>query len=393
MYRKTYACIDGKILEENTKEIIKKYNHYQYYFGVVKNNAYHHGIRVVQNLIKEGINYLAVSSLEEALEIRKYNVEIPILVLEPINLDYIDDAISKKITLTVDSLDYLKQLNKMELAYSLLIHLKIDSGMNRLGIKTRKELNDVMKWISKNDKLYLEGIYSHFATTGVHDIYYDKQLSTFKEITMDVDLTTIPIVHLDRSLTLVTHEKLDFVNGVRLGIVLFGFSGSRKKSTGIKNALREMKRNWYLKRHSVSKTILENDLNLRTAFSLYSEVISVRKVLKGEVVGYNATYKVKNSGYIATLPVGYADGVTKEFGCVVIHKKRFPIVADSMDMIMVLVDKSVKCKDKVEIFGDTISIREVTSKLGINAYHLFNQISNRVPRVHMESDEEFEVKY
>lgn len=393
MYRKTYARIDGGILENNVKEIIKKYDKYKYYIGVVKNNAYHHGIKVINNLIQGGVNYLAVSSLEEALSVRKYNSEIPVLVLEPIDLEFIDDAINGKVTLTVADLEYLKQLNQLEVSFEIPIHLKVDSGMNRLGLKSASEMNEAVKIIHKNNKLYLEGIYSHFATTGVLDYHYDKQLKTFKEIVADIDLKSIPIVHLDRSLTMVTHEKLNFVNGVRLGIVLYGFSGSRNIGKGLKNTLRNIKRNLYLKRHHVSKTISQNNLKLQTAFSLYSEVVSIRKVKRDECVGYNASYKVKNDAYIATLPIGYADGVTKEFGFVSIRGKKYPIVADSMDMTMVLVDETIKIKDKVEIFGDTISIRIVASRLGTNVYHLFNQISNRVPRVHIEDDDEMEIQY
>lgn len=393
MYRNTYARIDGKILEDNVKEIKNKYNGYEYYFGVVKNNAYGHGMKVVQDLIRGGINYLAVSSLEEALAARKFATKIPILVLEPIDLEFVDDAINNKITLTVESLDYLKNLNKIELPYELKIHLKLDTGMNRLGFKIRKEVKDAVRIISKNDQLFLEGIYTHFATTGVQDFYYDRQVSKFLELTGDIDLTTIPIVHLDRSLTLVTHEKLDFANGVRLGIAMFGFSGSRKAGTGFKACLRNIKRNLYLRKHHISKTILENDLDLKPAFSLYSNVFAIRKVIKGEVVGYNASYQVKDDGFIATIPIGYADGVSKEFGFVAIRGKKYPIVADAMDMIMVLVDKSVKIKDKVEIFGDTISIEEAKTKLSLNAQHLFNQITTRVPRVHIYENDEIEIKY
>ena len=393
MYRKTYAKIDGDILENNAKEIIKKYNGFTYYFGVVKNNAYHHGIKVVNNLIKGGINYLAVSSLEEAEDIRKYNTEIPILILEPIGLEFIDDAIMSKVTLTIESLEYLKNLNKIELAYPINIHLKIDSGMNRLGIKTKKEANEAIKIIEKNEKLILEGIYSHFATAGTSDYHYDAQLKKFLEITSDIQLKEIPIVHLDRSLTLVTHKKLEFVNGVRLGIVLYGLNGSRKEQRGLKAKVRKLKRTLYLKKHHVSKTTLENDLQVKTAFRLYSEVIAIRKIEKGEFVGYNASYKAKEEDFIATIPIGYADGVTKKFGFVSIRKKRYKIIADSMDMIMVLVDKNVKIKDKVEIFGDTISIKEVTNNLHTNAYHLFNGISYRVPRVHKEENDEIEIKY
>lgn len=393
MYRKTYAKIDGKLLESNAKEIISKYKGYEYYIGVVKNNAYGHGMKVVQNLIKGGINYLAVSSLEEALQVRKFALDTPILVLEPVDLDFVDDAISNKITLIVDSLDYLKNLHKIDLPYELKIHLKLDTGMNRLGIKSEKEVKEAIKIISKNDKLFLEGIYAHFATTGVQDVYYDRQLENFKNMTKDIDLSSIPIVHLDRSLTLVTHEKIPFATGVRLGISLFGFSGSRKVGTGVKAKLREAKRRLFLKKYHVSETILENDLNLKTAFSLYSMVMSIRKVEKGEIVGYNASFKMKETGFIATIPIGYADGVTKEFGFVAIRKKKYPIVADAMDMLMVLVDENVKLKDKVEIFGDTISINEAKGKLNTNAQHLFTRITTRVPRVHVEGKEEIEVKY
>lgn len=393
MYRKTYAKIDGNILEENVKEIKKKYNEYEYYFGVVKNNAYGHGMKVVQNLIRAGINYLAVSSLEEALMARKYTNDTPILVLEPIPLDFVDDAINSKITLTIESVDYLKNLNKMDLPYELKVHLKLDTGMNRLGIKTSKEVKEAVKIISKNDKLFLEGIYTHFATTGVNDFYYDRQVEKFLHLTSEIDLASIPIVHLDRSLTFVTHEKLVFANGVRLGIAMFGFSGSRTKGTGFKAKLRSIKRNIYLKKYHISKTILENDLNLATAFSLYSSVMSLRKVQKGEVVGYNASYQVKEDSFIATIPIGYADGVSKEFGFVSIRNKKYPIVADAMDMIMVLVDESVKIKDKVEIFGDTITIHEVKGRLNTNAQHLFSGITTRVPRVHVDGKDEVEIKY
>lgn len=393
MYRKTYVEINEDILEKNTNEIISKYNEYKYYFGVVKNNAYHHGIKVVNSLIRGGVNYLAVSSLEEAIDIRKYNTEIPVLVLEPIDLDFIDDVINNKVTLTVDSLEYLKLLDKLNIPYKLNIHLKIDSGMNRLGFKKRKDINEAVNIIRENKKLYLEGIYSHFATSGIQDIHYDKQVEKFLSLTKDIDLNEIPVVHMDRSLTFVTHEKLKFVNGVRLGIVLFGFSGSRKVGNGIRVKIRNLKRNMYVKRYHISEAVLENDLKLNTAFKLYSMVMSIRKVEKGEYVGYNASYKAKEDGFVATIPIGYADGVTKEFGYVAINKKRYPIISDSMDMIMVLVDKSIKYKDKVEIFGDNISVRETSNRLGVNAYHLFNQISNRVVRIHKTHEEEIEIKY
>lgn len=393
MYRKTYAKIDGKIIEENVKKMKNKYNQYEYYFGVVKNNAYGHGMKVVQNLIKAGINYLVVSSLEEALIARKYTIDTPILVLEPISLDFIDDALNNKITLTVESLDYLKSLHKLDLPYELKIHLKLDIGTNCLGIKTSKEVKEAIKIISKNDKLFLEGIYTHFIPIGENGFYNHTQVDTFLNLTSEIDLTSISIVHFNSSFPFFTHEKLSFANGVRFGISLFGFCENEILGTGLKAKLLNIKRNRYIKKQHGSPTILENDLKLKTAFSLYSNVISLRKVKKGEVVGYNASYRIKEDGMIATIPIGFADGVSKEFGYVSIRNKKYPIVADAMDMIMVLVDETVKVKDKVEIFGDTIAINEVNKRLSMPAQNLFSKITTRVPRLHVDGNDEVEIKY
>jgi len=389
MYRKTFVRVDGDILKNNIIEIKNKYNNYEYYIGVVKNNAYNHGIYTINDLIAGGINYLAVSSLEEAIDIRKYNLDIPILCLEPIEIEYIYDAINNNVTITIENLDYLEELNELKFKDTLKIHLKVDSGMNRLGFKSAKTFNKAMQIIGENKKLYLEGIYSHFATSGVSDKHWDNQLTKFKNITKDINLNTIPIIHLGRSLTLVNHDKIEFCNGIRLGIVMFGFAQNMKEG----NFLQEFRRNMLIKKYDISDTKRTNTLKLRTAFSLYSKVMSIRKIKAGEFVGYNANYVAKEDLYIATLPIGYADGVTKKFKYVNIKGKRYEIVADTMDMIMVNVDKSIKIGDKVEIFGDNIKIKEVTAHLGVNAYHLFSQISTRVPRVHLKEGFEEEVKY
>lgn len=393
MYRKTYAEINHQNLTHNIKEIKQHYPDYKYYIGIVKNNAYHHGIKCVNALKKGGINYFAVSSLEEALDLRKYNLDTPVLILEPIDLESIYDCINNNITITVESLDYMKSLNEMKLPYETKIHLKLDTGMNRLGFKNREELEKAFEMIKENNKIFLEGIYSHFATSGVNDTFWDSQLKTFQDLTKNIDLKSIPIVHLGRSLTLVNHDRIPFCNGIRLGIIMYGFAQSRKPDISLKGKLRALKLNHFKRRNNISKTNLENQLNLKTAFTLYSEVVSIRQVTKDEIVGYNALYKVKNDAFIATVPIGYADGIEKNFLHVVINQQKYPIIADSMDMIMVLVDNKIQKGMLVEIFGKDIAISEVTRKIGKNAYHLFNQIQNRVPRIHMTEDEKEETYY
>jgi len=393
MYRNTYALINKDIIRNNVKEITTKYNDYKYYIGVVKNNAYHHGIKCVIDMAAAGINYFAVSSLEEALELRKYNLDTPILILEPIDCSCIYDCINNNITITVESLNYIRELKKQELSYELKIHLKLDTGMNRLGFKNRLELEKSIELIKETKNMVLEGIYTHFATSGVIDKEWDNQLKRFEELTQNINLKEIPIVHMGRSLTLVNHPKIKFCNGIRLGIIMYGFAQSKKEQNDWRSKLRKIKQNYIRKKYQISETTLQNDLKLKTAFSLFSTIISIRYAKKDDVIGYNAKYKMEIDGYLATIPIGYADGVDKNFKIVCINQRFYPIVADSMDMITVLVDESVKMGMRVEIFGENISVAEVAYRIQKNAYHLFNQIQNRVPRVHITELTKEETKY
>ena len=387
MYRKTYVKIDNSVLTNNIEKIIKKYNNYKYYIGVVKANAYGHGDYIVNDLIKGGINYLAVSSLEEAISIRKYNQEIPILVLEPISLEYLDTIEKNNITITVESLEYIKQLVEKELNSNLKVHLKLDTGMNRLGIKEKEEVTEAVKLLKENKNITLEGIYTHIATSGITDIYYDKSIEKFKYLTSDINLSEIPIVHLNRSITLVHHQIYSFETGVRLGIIMFGFNQSVQEPTG----LRKIKRDLLIKRLGISDSVLSNDLDLHTAFTLCSEVISIRKVKKDEFIGYGANYIAKEDMIVATIPIGYNDGIKPEMKFVSINNKLYKIVGDiCMDMITVQVDDTVKLNDIVEIFGKNISIKDVSRRTNSNAYHILTGITTRVPRIYSDNTE---IKY
>ncbi len=256
--------------------------------------------------------------------------------------------------------------------------------MNRLGFKDKSELEEAYSLINESDNLFLEGIYTHFATSGRGDIIYHEQLKKVNDLISFMDLQSIPIVHFDRSLTFVSHNKIPIVSGIRLGIMMYGFSGSVEPNNSFINILRKIKRNLLGKGES-NNYISENNLDLKTAFSLYSEVISVRKVKSGETVGYNATYKVMSDGVIATIAIGYADGVTKDYDVVYINNKPYKIVSDSMDMLMVLVDDSVKIGDTVEIIGKNNTIRSIALRLNTSSYHVFNSITTRVSKVYLNN--------
>lgn len=391
MYRNTYVKIDETILKNNVKQIIKKYNQYEYYMGVVKGNCYGHGSYSVKALVEAGVNYLATSSLEEAIEVRKYEKNIPILCLEPIDPKYIEDIMKYHVTITVDSKTLAEAYSSLNIKGKVKVHLKLDTGMNRLGMKSRKEVRECISLLEENDAFFIEGIYTHMATTGVYDYYFDQQVNQFKALIEDIDLSKIKMIHIGRSLSLVNHPKLDFVNGIRLGIIMYGFNGSIPVRKGLKGFLQERKRDHFLKKYHVSETTRQNDLKLHTAFRLYSEVMSLKRIKKGEFVGYGAHFIAPKDMMIATLPIGYVDGMDGSLKYVSIFGKRYPIVGDvCMDMTMIAVDSSVKLHDKVEIFGDTIKIKEASKNRKTNAYHLFTSVTSRVPRVYQDGTE---IKY
>ena len=368
--RNTYALINLVNLENNIKEIIKNYS-YEYYFGVVKANAYGHGLKTIKVMEKSGINYFCVSSLEEAIEVRK-ETKKPILCFGYVNTKDLNLVEKNNITLSIVSFDYFKEL--LNVNPKIKVHLKINSGMNRFGIKDKDEVKEIVDKLKKSN-MELEGVYTHLATSGVSDHYYDKQIANFLELTSLINLRDIKIVHLFNSISLARHNKLPYANGIRLGLMMYGFTFKMNISK-----LTELKRKILYK--NISDTMLTNNLNLKKVLSLHSEVVNINKLTKGEFVGYGARHIAKEDELIAVVSIGHADGVTESYRKVQINKKIYPIVAVCMDYIMVKVDKNVKVHDTVDIICDELVLGRDTVR--DNPHHLLVSIQNRVPRKYKE---------
>ncbi len=351
IYRNTYIEINLKNIESNVRTLINKYNNYKYYFGVVKADCYgHNDIKSVEAIIKGGCNYLAVATLEEALYIRKYIKDIPILCLGIIDSKYIKKCIEENITITISNLSYLENI-LVDNPTNLKAHIKINTGMNRLGVNNKENLNKVYNLI-KNSNIYLEGIYTHIHSASNKEITLN-QFKKFKEITSDIDLNIIPIIHLCASDATMNYEKLSYANGCRLGIAMYGLAENK-------------------------------NLNLLSTFSLYSHIIQINEV-GNETVGYNGNYKVKDKEYIAVIPIGYADGIIrKNTGrSVYINDKEYQIVGNiCMDMLFVKVDKTIKVGDKVTIIKDINHIENIAKHLDTISYEVMCSIGKRVPRIY-----------
>ena len=354
MYRNTYAEINLKNIEYNVKTLIKYLNNYKYYFGVVKADCYgHNDIKTINAIINGGVNYLCVATLDEALYIREYVKNIPILCLGIIDIKYLAICVENNITITINSLNYLNKVIN-EMVSNLKVHVKINTGMNRLGVKSSDELNVIHKIISDSN-LILEGIYTHIHSP-LNKNLTKKQISVFEKITSNIDIKEIPIIHITASDASIESNKLPYVNGCRLGIGMYGLMESKK-------------------------------INLLSTFTLYSEIIQINDIIN-ECVGYNAKYKARGKEKIAVVSIGYADGIIrKNTGrYVYINEKKYKIVGNiCMDMLFVRVDETVKVGDKVVIIKDIKHIRDIAKHLDTIPYEIICSIGKRVPRIYVNN--------
>jgi len=348
-FRKTEAKIYLNNITDNVQNVIHNYPDYKYYIGVVKADSYgHNSNKVIQSILDGGCNYLAVSSLDEALNIRKH-FNTPILCLGIINPKYFYICEKNNIDVTIDSLEQLEVAKN----YKLNIHLKIDTGMNRLGIKTKEDFNLIYNEIINNN-LILQGLYTHiYEATNLEKT--NRQIETFKEITADIDLTNIPMIHIAQSDTLINHEKIDFCNGCRLGIIMYGLTN--------------------------------NPLELKNTISLTSEIIEIKKLNSGESVSYNSNYVAKEEELIGIVSIGYADGISRHLtgSHVYINNKQYQIIGNiCMDMLMIKIDESINIGDTVYIYKDIDHINYLSSYLNTIPYELICGISKRVPRKYIK---------
>lgn len=381
-YRNTYIEIDTSAIEHNARSLVSAYPH-KYNIAVIKGNAYGHGYGIVPALIKGGINAFSVSKLEEALEVRKIEPVLPVIMLQPVHKDFYKLCSEKNISVCINSLETFTEA--LESGCRLNVHFKVDCGMNRLGFKDAAILKECIDKAFLSDRLTVEGIFTHFHTSGRIDTEYASNLKRFEELTRDIDLSKIPMVHLDRTQTAILHKSPSYETGARFGIALFGYPTVYPYSNSLKGKIRKLQYKLTCRIKGIEESLSPVNEPLKKAFNLYTEVIQVKKASAGEYVGYGLMHKAKTDEYIAVIDIGYADGIGRRRSDtpVSINGKKYQIIGDvGMGMCEVLVDETVKRHDKVTVFGGDIPSTEITGKLNTTIYEAMTIINSSIPRIY-----------
>ena len=383
----SYVEINLTRLTNNIKAILDKYPEYKSYIGVVKGDAYGHGMRAVRALHNGGLRYFAVSSLEEAFDLRTYNAHVPVLCLEPVAIERLGEAADLDLTLAIHDIEYLRELLESDVKHSFKMHIKVDAGFGRLGFKDKGEIKEAAHLINESPH-FLEGIYQHFATAGIFDPHYDNQIARFKELTSLINLNDIPIVHLGSGVSLMAHPKIDIATATRMGLIMYGYNISPSSyGNGVKDRLRDLRDKRNRRKFNLTETIKDVQIDLSPAMSYKCRILQIKDVNAGEYVGYNAEYQASELISIAVLPVGYNNGIGHaNFGRVVeINGRRYPIIGEiGMNMCCIKIDNRVKLTDTVTILGGGISLGRFSRASGLGLAEILLGIGKNNERVYVK---------
>lgn len=341
-----YSIINIKNIKENIEHIKNKYNKYNYYMAVVKSNCYGLGYKEICKNIEDQVSYFVVTTLDEAINVRKITNK-SILCLGIIKEENLKICKKNNITITIPNYEYLEQIKPKNLN-NIKVHIKINTGMNRLGVKTKEEFNKTYNYLTKNN-INIEGIYTHIyeATNKTNS---KKQVKQFEKITEDIDLNKIKIIHLFASDATKNVEKPKYANGIRMGINMYGLGKEELKS----------------------------------CIQVTSEITQINTLNKGETLGYNGTFKAdKDNTKIAVIPLGYYNGITRNFkdSYVYINNKKYQIVGNiCMNMMFIKIDDNIKIGDSVYIIKDNTHIKEISKHINTIPYEIICNIDNKIPK-------------
>jgi alanine racemase len=331
--------------------------------GVVKADAYGHGAIEVSKVLEEkGAYALATASLEEALNLRDSGILLPILVLGYVDPSALPLAAKKNVFVTLFDKNFVKRLKQYKGNSILNVHINVDTGMGRIGISPG-ELLDVVESISKLKNIRFHGLYTHFATADSDQAFTQQQLKIFNELIKNLTSKGVrpEIVHCANSAAIL-NTKRSYFNAVRPGILLYGLS-----------------------------PLSEEVAMFKPVLSFKTRTIYVKEINKGSSISYGRTFIASKKMLVATIPVGYADGLPRALsnkGEVLIKKMRARIVGNvTMDQTVIDVTNFpyIHPGNEVVLIGtqgdERITATEIANKVGTINYEIVSRIGKRVKRI------------
>lgn len=355
--REVTAVINTNNLLFNIQQIKSNCITTQKVFAVVKANAYGHGLEKVATVVEHVVDGFCVALIDEALVLRQAGITKPILVMGLTSSHLAPLCVANDLSVTFTNVEFLKEVVALSLDTPLKVHLAVDTGMNRIGIGSVKETLEIESFLQQHDLVFeFEGIFTHFATAdGEDDNKVVKQYECFENIVNA--LSNRPkYVHLGNSaMTLWRHQFHSDI--VRIGIAMYGLNPS--------------------------DFVLDLPFELKPALSLTAQISHVHLLKKGESVSYGAKYIAKQDEWIATLPIGYADGWRREYagmGVYLNDVKCDVLGVVCMDQLMIRVPQGTQIGEIVELIGKNQSASDIAVSVGTIGYEVLCGISSRVNR-------------
>lgn len=364
--RQTFAQVDLAAYRHNIRSVRNIIGSDVKLMAVVKANAYGHGLTQIAKAAQDaGVDYLDVALVEEGIALRRAGIDLPILVLSGLTGQATEEALRFSLSLTVFTCDQLADASAAagRLGVQAQVHFKLDTGMNRIGMKSLSELRSLLSAMESLPNICLEGAYTHFACADSPDpCMTDRQLARFLE--MAKLLPDGLLLHVSGS-SAVLNRPDAWLSMVRVGIALYGYS-------------------------PVSTTV-----PLQPVLTWVAEITHVKEVSPGETISYGATVTANRCMRVATLALGYGDGYNRLLSNraqVLINGKRCQVLGRiCMDQTMVDVTDagSVAVGGQAVIIGrdggEAITAQELADLSGTIPYESLIAISSRVPRVYLHS--------
>ncbi len=367
-YRNTWVEVDLDAIADNVKVFRNHLPAETRIMAIVKADGYGHGaVQVAKEALSAGASYLGVALIDEALELRQAGFQAPILVLGYTAPEFLEIAVEHNITITVFTEDIIVALVEVtnRLDKQATIHIKLDTGMGRVGVRSLEELEALLTEAHKSPRIYVEGLFTHFSCADEEEpAYTEDQHHTFSKVVQSATYE-FPILHCSNSAAGILFPQWGY-NMMRLGISLYGqYPSDYTKGKGI---------------------------DLKPAFSLKSKIAYLKTVPPGTGISYGVTYTTSQESTIASIPIGYADGFSRSLsnrGEALVNGKRVPIIGRvCMDQLMLDVSALPHCQiaDEVVFIGkqqaSMISVDDVALKLDTINYEVTCMIGKRVPRVY-----------